>query len=430
MAAAIGPHPTLAMDLGTTHLLTAHYNQATSTNHSIPVQIDDTQSIDCSMTFLKGEVLIGLEAARLWKIVWPRRTVENWGYLVGMKYTDPRVARLQRHVPYHLGCDVDGTVIIELEESEGGPHMRIKPAELITIILKFAKENAEAYLSRTFPSVVLTIPSSISLSTRATILRAAHSAGFAHIRALTDATAAAVACMFHLHARKQTIHRRNVMIGAKDVSELLNENPVEKALLDKTDIVLSMNVGATHVDCAVLAVASGVYSVLATKGLTDTGASEVDYIIMEYFEELIPKAYPDSKPTRRDMHILFMNCENLKKALTYSHDTSLTVDFSFGPMELTLTREKMDFLAAAFYARCMVPLQQAVADANVDPMDITTVVLSGGGVKIPKLRDDVSFLFPNRLFRFVKLDPAKAVGFGASLEAALLEGVTAPPIKN
>ncbi|HYE90037.1 MAG TPA: Hsp70 family protein, partial [Terriglobales bacterium] len=99
----------------------------------------------------------------------------------------------------------------------------------------------------------------------------------------------------------------------------------------------------------------------------------------------------------------------------------ITADAS-GPkhLVLTLTRAKLEALAADLIERTLGPCRQAMQDAGVSPKDIDEVILVGGQTRMPKVQEAVKQLFGREPHKGV--NPDEVVAVGAAVQGAVLTG--------
>ena len=87
---------------------------------------------------------------------------------------------------------------------------------------------------------------------------------------------------------------------------------------------------------------------------------------------------------------------------------------------MKLTRAKLEQLVADLLERTMGPVQQALADAGVDPKRIDEVVLVGGSTRMPKVQQLVRDFFGKEPHKGV--NPDEVVAVGAAVQGGVLAG--------
>jgi molecular chaperone DnaK len=124
---------------------------------------------------------------------------------------------------------------------------------------------------------------------------------------------------------------------------------------------------------------------------------------------------------------LYEAAEKAKTELSSVTQTSINLPFvtadASGPKHLitTVTRATFEQLTADLVERCMGPVRQALADANITADDLDEVILVGGSTRIPAVQALVKRLTggkePN-----MSVNPDEVVALGAAVQAAVLQG--------
>jgi molecular chaperone DnaK (HSP70) len=83
------------------------------------------------------------------------------------------------------------------------------------------------------------------------------------------------------------------------------------------------------------------------------------------------------------------------------------------------TRGALDALIRPVVGRTMGPLKQALADAQLKPVDIDEVVLVGGATRTPLIRRTVQEFFGRK--PHIELNPDEVVALGAAVQANILD---------
>jgi hypothetical protein len=99
----------------------------------------------------------------------------------------------------------------------------------------------------------------------------------------------------------------------------------------------------------------------------------------------------------------------------------ITADAS-GPKQLVmkLTRSKFEQLVEPILKRLLPPVEQAIKDAGLSPIEIEEIVLVGGSTRIPQVQALVKEYFgkePNK-----SVNPDEVVALGAAVQAGVLGG--------
>jgi molecular chaperone DnaK len=148
----------------------------------------------------------------------------------------------------------------------------------------------------------------------------------------------------------------------------------------------------------------------------------IDYLVQEYQKE-------NGVDLRRDRQVLQRLREASEKAkieLSSMIQTEinlpyLTADAS-GPKHLvmTLTRARLEQLTSDLIESTLIPLQQALADANLSSSAINEVVMVGGMTRMPAVQEAVQRFFNKEPHKGV--NPDEVVAIGAAIQAGVLSG--------
>jgi molecular chaperone DnaK len=221
-------------------------------------------------------------------------------------------------------------------------------------------------------------------------------------------------------------------IAGLNVSRIINE-PTAAALaygLDKKghETVLVFDLGGGTFDVSILDVGDGVVEVRSTAGDTHLGGDDFDRRLVDHLAEQFQR---DSGIDLRDdpqaLQRLYEAAEKAKTELSSVTQTSINLPFvtadASGPKHLitTVTRATFEQLTADLVERCMGPVRQALADANITADDLDEVILVGGSTRIPAVQALVKRLTggkePN-----MSVNPDEVVALGAAVQAAVLQG--------
>lgn len=88
-----------------------------------------------------------------------------------------------------------------------------------------------------------------------------------------------------------------------------------------------------------------------------------------------------------------------------------------------LTRSLFDDLIRDFVEECMDPVDQVLADLNLDPEDISQIVLVGGSTRIPLIQQTLKEMFGPDVPLNKSINPDEAVAHGAAVQASILQHV-------
>src|SRR5712691_412399 len=348
----------IGIDLGTTNSCVAVMEAGE------PVVIPNSEGARTTpsvVAFSKsGERLVG-QVAKRQAITNPENTVYSIKRLMGRKFEDPEVNRTKQLVPYQVVKADNGDAWVEIGDK------KYSPPEISAMILQKLKADAEAYLGDSVTQVVITVPAYFNDSQRQATKDAGKIAGLDVLRIINEPTAAALA--YGLDKKK-----------------------------DETIAVYDL--GGGTFDVSVLEIGEGVFEVKATNGDTHLGGDDFDQRIIDWIATEFGKENGiDLRKDRMALQRLKEAAEKAKVELSSTVQTEINLPFitadASGPkhLVLTLTRAKLESLVADLVERTLGPCRECMRQAGVTPAEIDEVILVGGQTRMPKVQEEVKYLF-------------------------------------
>ena len=318
----------------------------------------------------------------------PENTVFSIKRFMGRRYEDASVQRDTGLMPYKVVRNSNGDAAVEMA---GQSHA---PPEVAAMVLQKMKQDAESKLGSPVTQAVITVPAYFDDSQRNATKDAGRIAGLEVLRIMNEPTAASLA------------------YG-------LDKNT------DQTIAVYDL--GGGTFDITVLQIGDGVFEVMATNGDTHLGGDDFDQRIIDWIaEEFQREQGIDLKQDRMALQRLREAAERAKIELSTLMQTEINLPFitadTSGPKHLimTLSRSKLEQLVGTLVERTVEPCRQAMSDAGVSASEIDEVVLVGGMIRMPAVREAVVRLFgkePNQ-----GVNPDEVVAVGAAIQAGVLQG--------
>ena len=270
------------------------------------------------------------------------------------------------------------------------------PQEISAMILSKLKADAESYIGEKVTQAVITVPAYFSDSQRQATKDAGKIAGLEVLRIINEPTAAALA------------------YGLDK-----GENKGQKVLI--------YDLGGGTFDVSILEIEDGVFEVLSTNGDTRLGGDDFDNVIIGYILDEFKKAEGiDLSKDKATMQRIKEAAEKAKIDLSGVTKTNINLPFITmvdgvpKHIDMDLTRAKFDALTADLVNRTLVPLKKALADANLQPSDLSKVILVGGSTRIPAVVDAVRKATGKEPFKGI--NPDECVAIGAAIQGGVLAG--------
>lgn len=283
-------------------------------------------------------------------------------------------------------------VILFVKRQMGNPHWfftseknRYTASDISSIILTKLKNDAEAYLNRALPYVVITVPAYFDDDRRRATISAGEAAGFKVLDLINEPTAAAIA------------------FGVERSSQ--------------PEKVMVYDLGGGTFDVTLMEVNGKEVKILGTDGHHELGGKDFDDAIMRYAVEIFQKEH-GFDPTL-DAFVagdLRSQAEKAKRELSKRAKTLLMVRAQGKVSRIELEREHFERLVQPKLSTTLTIVRSALADANLKPHEIDRVLLIGGSTRLPAVRNMLAEHFKKDPDS--SINPDEAVALGAALVAA------------
>src|SRR3954464_12768428 len=332
-----------------------------------------------------GDRLVGTVAKRQ-AVTNPANTVFSIKRFMGRK--EREVKEEESIVPYKVVSGPNGNARVE------GGGRQYRPPGISAMILQKLKADAEAYLGDTVDSAVITVPAYFNDDQR---------------QATKDAG----------------------RIAGLDVKRIINE-PTAASLaygLDKEhdQTILVFDLGGGPFDVSILEIGDGVFEVKSTAGDNHLGGDNFDKAVVDWLVAEFKKAEGvDLAQDKMALQRLYQEAEKAKTELSSAQETQINLPFITPvdsvpkPLNVRLTRSKLNELTAELLDRVVSPTKQAMEDAGVTGGGVDHVVLVGGMTRMPAVQEKVKELTGKDPHRGV--NPDEVVAVGAAIQAGVLAG--------
>ena len=335
-----------------------------------------------------SERLVGHIAKRQ-AITNPTQTIYSVKRFMGCKYSE--LIEAHSDMPYEVMQGKKDEIVIKLKDQQ------FRPEEISAMILQNLRQVAEEYLGEEVTQAIVTVPAYFNDAQRQSTKDAGRIAGLEVLRILNEPTAAALA------------------YG-----------------LDKEGkgIIAVYDLGGGTFDISILELTDGVFQVKATNGDTHLGGDDFDREIMGWIvDKFKEQAGVDISKEKMAMQRVRDAAEKAKCELSSTLETTINLPFlaadETGPkhLETVLTRATMETLVQGLVKRTIEPCKKALQDAKLTTNNIEAVILVGGSIRMPAVREAVKSFFKQEAHKGV--NPDEVVARGAAIQGGVLSGEVA-----
>lgn len=359
---------------------------------------DGDRQIPSSLSYVDGEELHGGQAKGQF-VRNAKNTVAYFRDFLGQdfKSIDPSPCHQSAHP-----VQKDDTVAFTIRDTEEEEEHTVTVGEITTRHLKRLRTSASDYLGKQVNAAVITVPTNFSDAQKEALKKASTDAGLEVLQFISEPTAAVLA---------------------------YDARPDAK-LTDKTIVVADL--GGTRSDIAVIASRGGIYTVLATLHDYEVSGFKLDQVVIDYFAKEFMKKHKSAGDPREDTKALAkmkLECEAVKKALSIGTSASFSVESLLGGIDFTATinRTRYDLLGSKLFSTFARLVTHAVEKANLDPLDISEIILAGGNSHTPKVASTVGAVFPETTTVLapstspIAINPSELAVRGAAIQASLIQ---------
>ncbi len=368
----------IGIDLGTTNACVAHVR------NRIPrvVPTDRGNLILPSVVALseRGDILVGA-MAKDQLVVNPKNTIYGAKRLIGRKWNSRVVQELRSYYSYDIVEGPSGEAAVLL-----GGKVHTLP-QISGMVLAHLKKIAEAFLQKSIPEAIISVPAYYSDAQRQAVREAGKLAGFEVRRIVNEPTAAALAYGF------------------------------SRGLDQK---ILVYDLGGGTFDVSVLQLSGNVFEVLATGGDTFLGGIDFDNRIIDF---VLDEFWSAHRIDLADSPIAMQRVKNGAEAakIDLSLIPNTVIDLPFieekkgKPLDVrvALSRQRLHELTLDLVERTFQLCDQVLGQKGLRPEDIDEVILVGGQSRMPLVQGLIRSHFGKPARKGVH--PDECVALGAAL---------------
>jgi molecular chaperone DnaK len=335
----------------------------------------------------RGDRLLG-QIAKRQAITNAANTVHSVKRMMGRRYDDPEIQKIQAYLPYKITAAPNGDVRVSIRGKE------YSPPEISAMLLQYLKNTAEEYLNEQVTDAIITVPAYFDDSQRQATKDAGRIAGLEVRRIISEPTAAALA--YGLDKKEK-------------------------------ERVAIYDLGGGTFDISILQLNNGVFEVVSTCGDSFLGGEDFDqYIIDWMISEFKTDTGIDLRGDVLARQRLKETAEKVKCELSMAEEAHISIPFiatsSNTPVHFDkiITRDHFEGLVGELIERTTSFCEKAIKDAKLTPADIDKVILVGGQTRMPAVQRHVEKIFGMK--PSLEANPDEVVAVGAALQGGVLEG--------
>jgi heat shock protein 1/8 len=312
--------------------------------------------------------------------------------LIGRRFSDSLVQNDLKLWPFKvIEGPADKPMIVVTYKGE---EKQFAAEEISSMVIKYMREIAEAYLGTTVRNAVITVPAYFNDSQRKATKDAGGIAGLNVMKIINEPTAAAIGYGLD----KVDIGKRNVLI---------------------------FDLGGGTTDVSLLTIDEGTFEVKAVAGDTHLGGEDFDNRMLKHFVEIFKRHHKeDISGNARALRRLRTACERAKRILSSTAETTIEVDSLYNGIDFSssITRARFAELNMDLFRKSIELVEKCLTDAKMDKSGVHDVVLTGGSSRIPKVQELLQDLFDGKQLN-KSINPDEAVAYGAAVQAAKMAGM-------
>jgi len=360
------------------------------------------------ISFYKGERLLGSDANAIMGRK-PDLTFAKVNRMLGRAINHPLVDEItkKQYFPYNIYTnDTSNATCLKVEDTY------YSPEELIAMMMQHAKDMTTNFGGHVIKDCVITVPSSFTQHERTALYTAAEIADLRVLTLIEENTAAA------LHYGIDRAHT-----------------------YDTPNTVIYYNMGANSVQVSIVTYSSyvvkeggknktiGQLEVVGKAWDDSLGGFHFDVKLAELLANKFNAIWNkknhkgDVKLFSRPMTRLRLEATKVKEVLSANNAYPIKAEQLHDNIDLITDVTRLEFEDACddLFSRLTVPIDKALAMANLSLANIQAVELLGGGLRIPKVKKILDDYFkPSNLELGQHLNGDDAMALGAAFRAANL----------
>ncbi|CEG38420.1 protein heat shock protein [Plasmopara halstedii] len=375
------------------------------TPFEIVTNVHSKRKTETIVAFDGDERLYGADAATV-GVRRPQTAYMQIRRLLGTKLSDPQVIALrdEEHLPYELiqNATRGGTVMLQ-----HGKKQFFHAEELVAMVFTHARQITDTFAEASVKDWVLTVPTYFSQAQRQAMLDAADISGVRVLSLINENTAAALQLAVH---------------SSFDPEE-------------KPKKILFYNMGSTSLQVSIAEFSSqvvpdgfkknktiSIFQTISNAWDESLGGAKFDLRLAEHLaQEFSDKIGEDIRKVPRPMAKIRAQAKKTKTVLSANEEIPVVMQSLHNDIDFftSMTRTKLEALSSDLFERTLKPVEVALEKAGLTAADIDEIELIGGGVRMPKIQQQLSEFFVGKDLG-VHLNGDEAMALGAAFRAANL----------
>ncbi|KAI9980623.1 hypothetical protein PInf_009926 [Phytophthora infestans] len=375
------------------------------TPFEIVTNVHSKRKTETMVAFDGDERLYGADAATV-GVRRPQTAYAQIRRLLGTTLSDPQVSSLldEEHFPYELiqNATRDGTISLK-----HGKEQTYHAEELVAMVFTHARQITDTFAEAPVKDWVLTVPTFFSQAQRQAMLDAAEISGVRVLSLINENTAAALQLAVHASYDPE----------------------------DKPKKILFFNMGSTSLQVSIAEFSSQVvpdgfkknktistFQTISNAWDESLGGAKFDLRLAEHLaKEFSDKIGEDIRKVARPMAKIRALAKKTKTVLSANEEIPVVMQSLYNDIDFftSMTRSKLEELSSDLFERTLKPVEVALEKAGLTAADIDEVEIIGGGVRMPKIQQQLSEFFDGKDLG-VHLNGDEAMALGAAFRAANL----------
>ncbi|UXM90856.1 Hsp70 family protein [Paenarthrobacter sp. JL.01a] len=267
----------------------------------------------------------------------------------------------------------------------------LAPEDVYATLARWVVDRAEEREGSSPSSIIMTHPASWGGHRTATVLASLNLAGLTDVTLISEPVAAAV------HYAAQTRVEDGSTVAVYD----LGGGTFDTAVLRKT--------------------AAGTFELLGRPdGIETLGGADFDAAVLRHVIAHLGEAMdgldPEDPESKASLSRLRRECREAKEALSMDSETSIAVALPGTQRTLRLVRSEFETLIEAPIRETVHALERSLRSINVEPAELSAVLLIGGSSRIPLVAGMISVELDRPIA--VDADPKSSICLGAAIAGA------------